>query len=448
MNRHERRAAEKLIRSGNQKNLSGLLNSAIQAHQSGRLEEAESVYRLVLHALPQQPDACHYLGVLLHQRGHSEEGIDYILRALSENPHYVDAQNNLGNVYKETGDAAKAEQAYRKVLAWVPNHFEALNNLGIVLGDLEAFDEAEQCLLQAIRLQPNRADFLQNLGSAYFKQRDYPKSAEAFRKSITLKPNEAEAYRILWRTLYIAKEFDEAVKVLRQWLEFDPDNPIALHTYAAHLGGELMPERASDAYVKETFDNFAGSFDNVLARLDYRAPGLVVDAVGRAVGEGDGQLIVLDAGCGTGLCGPLLRPYARQLIGVDLSPKMLAKAEGRQIYEALIEAELVQYLEHNPSRFNLIVSADTLVYFGNLVPFAHAAHNALLSNGHLIFTVEKKLEGYGFSIGVHGRYCHAQDYVLNTLTEAGFQLVDIDEVHLRKETGEAVIGLLVSANLS
>ena len=37
------------------------------------------------------------------------------------------------------------------------------------------------------------------------------------------------------------------------------------------------------------------------------------------------SLDVLDAGCGTGLCGPLVAPYARRLVGVDLSEAMLAR---------------------------------------------------------------------------------------------------------------------------
>ena len=49
------------------------------------------------------------------------------------------------------------------------------------------------------------------------------------------------------------------------------------------------------------------------------------------------QLDVLDAGCGTGLCGPLLAPYARRLIGVDLSEGMLALAKEKHVYDALIK---------------------------------------------------------------------------------------------------------------
>jgi predicted TPR repeat methyltransferase len=435
----------KQLSNGKTMSLGDVLAIAIRSHREGKLAEAEAIYRAILQSVPGQPDACHYLGVLLHQRGQSEEGIKHIRQAIQTNPDYGDAWNNLGNVYKETGEAEKAVEAYRAVLRLMPDHAGALNNLGVVLKELEAHDEAIVALQQAIALEPNRGDFHQNLGNAYRKQGDITRAAEAFRRSIALQPYQADAYRNLWQTLYSAREYEAAGNVLRQWLEFDPDNPIARHTYAAHMGGRQIPHRASDAYVKQTFDGFAGSFDNVLARLDYRAPALVAEAVDKAIGPATGHLIVLDAGCGTGLCGPMLRSHARTLIGVDLSPKMLAKAEGRKVYEELIETELVGYLEQNPRRFDLIVSADTLVYFGDLGPFSHAARNALLPNGHLIFTVEKQLEDQDFGLGMHGRYLHAQSYVANCLASARFASVSMEDVILRKEDGEPVNGLLVTA---
>jgi len=448
MNRHQRRATEKKARSGKKPNLGDVLASAIQSHQEGKLGEAEKIYRAVLQAIPNQADACHFFGVLLHQRGRSEEGIEYIQRAIVGNPGYVDAHNNLGNVYKETGDVENAVAAYRTVLGFAPDHAGALNNLGVVLKDLGEYEEAVLSLRKAIALEPSRADYHQNLGNAYRKQGDFEKSAEAFRQSIALKPYQADAYKNLWRTLYLARQFEDAAKVLRQWLEFDPDNPVAQHTYAAHRGGGQIPERASDGYVRQTFDGFAGSFDNVLERLDYRAPGLVGKAVGAVRNPPQGHLVVLDAGCGTGLCGPLLRPYAERLIGVDLSPKMLAKAVGRQAYEELVEAELVGYLEQKPASFDLVVSADTLVYFGDLEPFLQAARNALLPGGHLVFTLEKGGDGQGFKLNIHGRYSHALDYVGTALAGAGLRSVSIEEATLRKEAGEPVPGLVVTACLA
>src|SRR5260370_26931297 len=104
----------------------------------------------------------------------------------------------------------------------------------------------------------------------------------------------------------------------------------------AALTGEDVPARASSGYVRTVFDRFAESFDEKLHSLDYRARQLVSAAVAAAFGAGRGDLEVLDAGCGTGLCGPLLRPYARRLVGVDLSSAMLQRAGLRGCYDALV----------------------------------------------------------------------------------------------------------------
>jgi predicted TPR repeat methyltransferase len=45
------------------------------------------------------------------------------------------------------------------------------------------------------------------------------------------------------------------------------------------------------------------------------------------------SLDVLDVGCGTA-CAAMLAPYARRMVGVDLSAKMLVQAEERHVYDA------------------------------------------------------------------------------------------------------------------
>ena len=96
--------------------------------------------------------------------------------------------------------------------------------------------------------------------------------------------------------------------------------------------GEAAPPRASDNYVRDTFDAFAGSFDQVLDQLGYRAPGLIGELLDRDLPAADASLMIADAGCGTGLCGEFLRPRAKRLVGIDLSPGMLARARARGKY--------------------------------------------------------------------------------------------------------------------
>src|SRR5437588_469797 len=80
-------------------------------HRRGLFPEAENVYRQILAAAPDQPEALHFLGVLFHQAGRHEDAIRLIRAALEVDPAYADAHNNLGNVLKEQDQLQAAEVA-------------------------------------------------------------------------------------------------------------------------------------------------------------------------------------------------------------------------------------------------------------------------------------------------------------------------------------------------
>jgi predicted TPR repeat methyltransferase len=454
MNRKQRRIAAKQNRATEKKlSLADAIILGINLHQSGQIEEAEKIYRQVLQVKPGHPDALHYLGVISHQKGEKDEAVELIQKAISCNPAYSDAHNNLGNVLKEIGRLDEAEEAYRYCLSVDPEYVDALCNLGAVLKEKGKYVEALKMLERAITLAPNHSQAYHNLGNALKKLNRYAEAIIAYRKSITLlHPNDSKSYitsvyKSLSRVLYIDRNYKEVADVLKQWLEFDPENAAALHMLSA-CTGENIPARASDAFVEETFDNFAGSFDEILKKLDYQAPELVLSAVQTQIEDTDRQLVILDAGCGTGLCGPLLRDYASQLDGVDLSQGMVDKARDRDIYDDLVVAELTDYIANNSNTYDLIASADTLCYFGDLSSVLRAIFSALTEQGLLVFTVEKIIEtepAEAFRLNPHGRYSHTEEYVISTLNQSGLQLLSITTEHLRKEAGKSVTGMLVTA---
>jgi predicted TPR repeat methyltransferase len=214
----------------------------------------------------------------------------------------------------------------------------------------------------------------------------------------------------------------------------------------AACSGRDMPVRASNDFVERTFDSFAASFESKLARLHYRAPALVGAMLDDSGLERAKRLDVLDAGCGTGLCGSLIAPYARHLTGVDLSNGMLAHAREKQVYDELLQAELTGFLRDHPDAFDVIVSADTLVYFGALDEVVGAAARALRSGGLLIFTLEEAVAAdvAEFHLEMHGRYTHAQAYVERLLTAGGLT-PEMAHAELRMESGVPVAGLVVRA---
>jgi predicted TPR repeat methyltransferase len=387
-----------------------LLISAQTAHRDGQLDNAESLYQKVLAQHPTDPDALHFLGLLYFQREQQAEGIAWVRRSLQQSPNNPHAWNNLANM--------------------------------LVASDAEP--EAIDAYVRATDIAPSLVQAWYNLGICYRRTRQIEKSVHAFCKAVELQPADTVVYERFGMLLYGLGRFKEAADVYRQWLKIDADNPVPRHMLAA-MTGEDVPARADDAYLKKLFDRFSGSFDEQLSALGYRAPELLSSAL---IGQlsARSNVAILDAGCGTGLCGPLLRSVAGKLVGVDLSEGMVSKAHDRQVYDELVVGELVAFMQSRPAEFNAVISADTLVYFGALEQVCAAAYACLLPGGLLAFTLERREEGdEPYRIEPHGRYNHRQDYAEAVLINAGFELLEVTHTVLRKERGSDVAGLLLLA---
>ncbi len=422
------------------------ISMAILFLRNEQPEDADKLLRAVLQLAPDHPVAMHFAGVAAHRQQRYDESIGLIERSLQADPSQADWHSNLGIVLKAAGRLDGAIAAYGRAIALDPGHARAHNNLGVLqkMRGLAAASEASY--REAIRLDPEYADAYHNLGSLLSSLRRAPEAVAAFNKALVLSPAAPETRRLLALAHCSLGEPEKAVRIFDDWLREEPDNPVALHMRAA-CSGEAVPARASDAYIQKAFDGFAASFDSKLARLAYQAPQLVAATLADAGAPPAGRLDVLDAGCGTGLCGPLLKPYARRLVGVDLSGQMLALAEKRTVYDEVCQAELTGYLAAHPASFDVVVSADTLVYFGALDEVAAASAASLRPGGWLIFTVEASpgdAAAPGYELRYHGRYVHTRGYLEDVLRRAGFR-ADIVQAELRMEAGLPVAGFVVRA---
>jgi predicted TPR repeat methyltransferase len=413
------------------------------------LEEAETIYRQILTYLPKQPDVLHFLGLLQYQRGRPEEAVRLISEAIRIAPDYVDAHNNLGNIYREQERLNDAETCYRRTIELNPQNAGAHNNLGTVLRAKGLLSEAEASYRKAIDLVPNFPNPFVNLGNLLSRQGRVAEAVAHYSQAIVLNPDHSGCEKMLGIALSCLGRVEEAAGVFREWAAKEPDNPVAQHLLTA-CSGKDVPQRAADAYVRQVFDNFAEHFEERLESLEYQAPGLVARTVAEIYPEPAGGLDFLDAGCGTGLCGRLLRPYAHRLEGVDLSPGMLARARSTGCYDALEEAELTEFISSRKNAYDIIVSADTLCYFGDLRAVMAAAATAMRPGGFFIFTVERGEDGddsmpAGFRINPSGRYSHQESYINRIVAEAGMQIKTVAQGVLRQEMGAPVAGLVVTA---
>jgi predicted TPR repeat methyltransferase len=311
--------------------------------------------------------------------------------------------------------------------------------------DLGQNREAIDCFRELLELFPESSNSHYNLANLLQDIGNFAAAGVHYRRALALDPDHAAARENLGRSLTDVGHLEEARQVWKSWLEHDPSSAVARHMLAS-ISGENTPDRCADDYIRETFDAaFAAHYEHQLARLQYN-PRLVGEAF-EAWGQQATHLDVLDAGCGTGLCAPIFRPVARRLVGVDLSNDMLVEARKRELYDEAIACEITEYMRAHASTFDLIVAADTLCYFGELSEVLSAAFGCLRENGVLIFTVEHNttIQDRGYVLQSHGRYCHSEQYVTNTLRDLGFTIPAVTHAVMRQERGVAVNGLVVTA---
>lgn len=419
---------------------------AVLFQKNGQLDAAAELYRKLIEAAPDHPDVLHYAGLLAHQQGKSDEAIALIEKSLAVEPDRADCYSNLGIIFRAKGQFDEAIAAYRRAIALNPLHANAYNNLGVLLRATGTIDEAEAAYRKAIELNPSHIEAYNNLGILLAAQRRTKEAVICYCKVTTLSPRHPEARRLLALAYCTLGEIDKAIEIYKTWLEEEPDNPVARHMLAA-CSGQDVPARAADAYVEKAFDDFAANFDAKLAHLSYRAPQIVAAMLADTGLAAAKSLDILDAGCGTGLCGPLVAPFARRLVGVDLSSQMLARAGERHVYDELVKGELTSYLHGVHEKFDVVISADTLVYFGALEEFVDRAAQALRPAGWLVFTVEEALDpapSVEYRIAPHGRYQHTRQYLERVLDRARLQWY-IVRAELRMESGVPVAGLVVRA---
>ncbi len=419
------------------------LQYAIAHHRQGELDVAEQIYAELLQREPRHADALNFMGMLQYQRGAHDRALELLKRASMIAPRQAQIWNNLGNVLSGLRRSVEAEKAFRRSLALVESP-EALTNIARLQRRRQEWTRSEQSCRRAIALAPQAGEAWHYLSLALLGQQRQEEAFEAAVQAELLLPAESRRSETYGRALSAAGAHEQAVAFYRDWLQREPGNPYVQHHLAASLGES--PERASDAYVAQVFNQFAANFDAHLAALKYRAPELVEQAVRAALPAPSAQFDIADLGCGTGLVGPLARPWARVLTGCDLSAGMLERAAARQAYDALVKAELVQFLAARAAAFDVLVSADTLIYFGELAPLFAAAHGALRPGGLLVATGESLPDDdpSPYRLTESGRYAHGLAALAVCLRTAGFAEPAIVRASPRNESGKAVAGWVLT----
>jgi predicted TPR repeat methyltransferase len=335
-----------------------------------------------------------------------------------------------------------AEQCFAASLALLPGRASTLVNLAATWLKLARPQEALDAADQVLALEADSADAWLHRVTALAQLDRHDEALAGSERLLAIAPTLAPAWSLRAGLLQDLGRRDEAARAFRQAIAQGADPELIGYSLAA-LGAQAAPPGAPPRYVTSLFDDYAGQFDeHLLHTLRYRGHAELVEHL-RAPARGRFRR-ALDLGCGTGLCGPLVKPLAERLTGVDLSGRMLDKARSLGVYDELVQADIVEHLRSAPPGCDLVLAADVFIYIGDLAPAFGAVHRVLQPGGVFCFSAEPgRADGPGFELLPSLRYAHSEAYLRALAARQGFELVQLLRRPIREEQSQAVEGLFV-----
>lgn len=354
-----------------------------------------------------------------------------------------DALIATGQAHAERGELAAAEATYREALAIAPDHLAAMSLLGFLLVDRGDVDGAIDLLERARDAAPGFAPVQLALGAAYADAGLDALAVTAMETAVKLETTSTVPLERLAKLHIRARRTREAIGCLRRILRREPTHAEARFLLAGLTGERSAAgvEAAPSTWIADLFDTYAPTFEQHLVEgLQYSVPASLAALVAGLGATPDRSWRVVDLGCGTGLAGAAFVGHARELIGVDLAPRMVARSRQRGIYSALYCEELTATLAR-VSDVDLVIAADVFIYVGVLDATFAACARALRPGGLLAFSVERSTAD-DVVLQATLRYAHRDAYIRGLASAHGFSVEREEPAVLRVDDGEPSHGLL------
>ena len=409
--------------------------------KQGNFAQAIQHLHQALTLSPNYAEAYNNLGSLYYTEGRIKEAMPYFEKAIRLNPNYWEPHYNLANSLIKEDQITKAISHYTTALKINPNHLTTQQNLAMAYIANNQLQEALPYLETAVQHNPQHAELHAQLAEVYL---DIGKTTEAikiFEQALTLSPKQA-----IWQhnlaILYLREQQPEqALQHFQEALKYEPNNPTAKHMVNALI--KNASQNAPGQYISDLFDQYSQFYNrHVKEKLHYQVPELLRKTIGEHLKNKLKAMNILDLGCGTGLCSIYFRDLAQYLVGIDLSKEMLAQAKALNSYDALCRGNILQFIPgENAAFFDLIISADVLVYCGELDNIFKLCAKALKPNGLFAFTVEH-LEHGNYQLQKTGRFAHSNSYILAMAKRHNFIPVEQQKIILRKHHDKSIMGML------
>ena len=383
--------------------LSAVKQMAKTCHQLEKYQTAKQYFELAAEKDPNDHEFKHCAAVNALQLDEQNQALTWLLEVYALAPELEDLNHNIGAIYLTQGQFKSA------LFHWLKEHnsnptTESFYNIGITYQYLNRLEDARNYLKEALIREPEHLGALVNLGANALQCFDHPLAINYYQSALKVKP----------------------------------DDPSIQHVLRALTGDNV--KEAPEQYIKSLFDQYANHYDDHLAKvLDYQVPSQMVRLINEYTPASD-SLSILDAGCGTGLMAPHLRPFAHRLVGVDLSEKMIEKAKNKQVYDELVVSSIEKV---DNEKFDVIVLADVMPYIGDATDLMQWASHRLNRDGIICLSFEKATTE-SFVLQKTARFAHCPDYLVNLGSHNNLVCVELHECKLRKQLGVALNGYILA----
>lgn len=261
------------VTDSRQQEVRNTLATAVQLHRQGHLEQAETLYKVILKIDPTFSDAWHLLGVLAQQVGQNEAACEMIAQAITLNPDVPQYHYNRGVSYQALDDHGAAAKSYQEAVRLKPDYREAFENLGVTLQDMNQNDAAGQAYKRAIEINEASPLAHHNLGTLLKNIGQTEEAYQHFVRALALNPVYAEARWKKAHALLTLGRFSEG------WQEYEwrfyadsflRANEIRVRPFPKWDGASLSGKRILVTAEQGIGDElmFASCFPDIIARAE------------------------------------------------------------------------------------------------------------------------------------------------------------------------------------
>jgi predicted TPR repeat methyltransferase/predicted negative regulator of RcsB-dependent stress response len=408
------------------------LNLGILLFKNQEIEPAITQFNNVLAIDERNLTAFFYLGLINLAQENLPKSLEFFQEVLQINPEHVESLVNIGVILLKQNKAQLAIDYFTRALALDENNLEARNNLAATFIHNDRYENALKYYFELLKEDPKNLEYLYNTGVAQMGLGRIDDAINMFRQVLSIDNKHFGALSNLAAIKMRNRDKNGALELLHKALAVEPNNKTTKFMLKA-LSDE--PVETCKEYAADLFNHYALYYDKHMQEtLKYKLPRKLWEILHNLnLNNSDIKFQkTLDLGCGTGLCGDILKSFSQYLIGVDISEKMLAIAATKEVYEQLISRDILEFLQEDKNKYDLIVCLDVLPYFGSLNKFFNYIIERLSNNGILIFSTEIS-ENSDWQIQESMRFKHSPQYILNLCKKNNLLLKYKDRVRARKQ---------------